>query len=316
MEAAIKKTAVFIDGDWLLVAAKQLQLRLDFDEFLNALHETYGSALIVRIYLSVASQSASHATLAQSLTSLGYHVVTVPVVQRAGRTTAVQLDVQLAVDAIGMLPILDRLVLISGDSDFVPMLRSAKERGCTTVLVALPFHTGQALKSNSDQFATIEDLLSGEISAPETDVESAIPSEIYIEKGDHFQSYLQIRKLVSAAKRRLLVVDPYLDDQILLMVKLVPTAASVTMVTKKVPVDFCTMVSKLRQEKYEITIFRSTAFHDRFLAVDDSWWHSGHSFKDLGSRDSRLSKLEDTDFIQTLSRRVAEATTDESKICT
>lgn len=48
------------------------------------------------------------------------------------------------------------------------------------------------------------------------------PDEVYISKGEHFESYRLLRDLFLSAKRGLTIMDPYIDAQIFEMVRLTP----------------------------------------------------------------------------------------------
>jgi hypothetical protein len=50
-------------------------------------------------------------------------------------------------------------------------------------------------------------------------------------------------------------------------------------------------VQKLKKDGHLIDIYKSKKFHDRFICIDNIWWHSGHSFKNLGEKDSMLNKI-------------------------
>jgi hypothetical protein len=131
------------------------------------------------------------------------------------------------------------------------------------------------------------------------------PTSMYVEKGDNFEPYLIIRKLFLSAKNDIIMIDPYINDQVLQMIPLLPKKICFTIFSDKIsPSDFLTQVKKLRKDGYQIHIFRTKEFHDRFLSIDGKWWHSGHSFKDLGGNDSFLSRMDDKNSLTKLHQRV------------
>ena len=81
-------------------------------------------------------------------------------------------------------------------------------------------------------------------------------------------------------------------DQIFEMMGLISPTVTISVFTNKIQApDFCSLVAKLRLEGRSIRLYRTKDNHDRFLGVDEEWWHSGHSFKNLGDKDSMLSKV-------------------------
>lgn len=100
------------------------------------------------------------------------------------------------------------------------------------------------------------------------------------------------------------------------MIPLIPKSVSVTIISNRIsPADFCVQVKKLRKEGYTISIVKSNAFHDRFLSVDNKWWHSGHSFKDLGGKDSFLSTIKDNTSLTKLMKSVQCELTNGNEYC-
>jgi len=119
-----------------------------------------------------------------------------------------------------------------------------------------------------------------------------------------------------SAKKGIILVDPYLDDQVLQMIHLLPTTISVHILANRIsPADFCVQVKKLRSEGYQISVRKTNTFHDRFLCIDDEWWHSGHSFKDLGGKDSLISKVEEETALKKLRDRVEYELTNSEEYC-
>jgi uncharacterized LabA/DUF88 family protein len=71
---------------------------------------------------------------------------------RSDRSQAKGVDVQMAVYVMGRLADLSRLVLVTGDSDFTPVLTEAKDAGIPTVVVSAPESTAKVLVQAADEF--------------------------------------------------------------------------------------------------------------------------------------------------------------------
>jgi uncharacterized LabA/DUF88 family protein len=319
----LPSTAVFIDGDWLVYAVRKLAVNLDYARLLTAFTEHFGADTPVYFYVSVDEQNQDHNQFIASLKKIGYMVETSQLIRRGGYAISKGLDIRLAMKAASLPPEFDRLVLVSGDNDFVPLLQQARENGRSTVVVALPLIAGAALTAAPNRFTSLEDLITHSMRIPvdtpavdEMGSRVPVPTEIYIEKGQHFAPYLVIRKLFMGAERELTVIDSHVDEQILYMAKLLPLAVVVQVFTDRIhAADFCVLVNKLRREGRQIHVYRTREFHDRYLRVDDEWWHSGHSFKDLGSRDSRPSKITKPEFLANLYEREKDLLADATEVC-
>lgn len=322
-ESVLPRTAVFIDGDWLLYAVRKLAINLDYARLFRVFTEHFGAGTPAYFYAGVDKQNQGHNQFIASLKEIGYLVETGQLIRRGGYAISKGLDVRLAMKAASLPPDFDRLVLVSGDNDFVPLLKQAKERGRSTVVVALPLIAGSALTATADRFISLEDVIAHSMRIP-ADTQAVdkgkpaalVPEELYIEKGEHFEPYLVVRKLFMAVERELTVIDSHIDDQILHMAKLLPAVVVVRVFTDHIhTADFCVLVGKLRREGRQIHVYRTREFHDRYLRVDDEWWHSGHSFKDLGSRDSRLSKVTEPEFLDKLREREKVLLASATEIC-
>jgi hypothetical protein len=100
------------------------------------------------------------------------------------------------------------------------------------------------------------------------------------------------------------------------MIQLLPHTITIHILTGRVqPADFCIQVRKLRQEAYQIHVYKTNVFHDRFLGIDNQWWHSGHSFKDLGGKDSLITQIDEKDAVISLRNRVNSVLSKTGEYC-
>lgn len=301
----LPRTAVLVDGDWLIHIARQCNIQISYPEFKQQLERFLGDKTEFHFFLSVRSAGGLHDTFVQCLSSAGYATHVFELGNR-------DLDMELTTMAIGLGPEYDRVLLISGDNDFAPMLDSIRRAGKTPILVALEKIAGRALLNSAAFFVDLARISNTQQDSAGTEQ----PTDLYIERGDYFGSYRVLRKLLIEAKSEVVFVDSYIDEQLLVMCNIVDQGVSVEVITARLgPPDLCIMVNKLRREGRNIEILKSSDFHDRFMKIDNKWWHSGHSFKDLGSRDSRLSLITDLVVIKKVEERLEEARRLGERIC-
>jgi uncharacterized LabA/DUF88 family protein len=311
LHSAVPCTAVFIDGDWFIHAISRLNIIIDYGQLADAIRATFGAGTRLSFFMGIDGSSPEHLAFAKALTNAGFEIESVPLRRIGDRVVSKGVDVLLSVKGASLPSDVDRFVLASGDNDFVPLLKELKGKGVSTALLGLPIITSHTLTESAMRFVSLEDLLAG------TAVRSAAsepngtlirpPAEIYVEKGQHFGPYLIIRRLFKSAQHRITLIDPYIDDQVFEILTLVSPSVEVFVFTNKIQIsDYMTIIAKFRREGRKIRLFRTKEFHDRYLRVDDEWWHSGHSFKDLGNADSRLSCVRDEGFIAKLRERETE----------
>ena len=288
--------AIFIDGSWLYTTAKRINKNVDYAKFFNILIKKFGAKTKVYYYGVIDPASKQQEKFYISLKKIGYIVHCIKLRKVGDRVISGGLDISLAVDAMRILPSLKNFVLVSGDSDFAALLQQARQAKVNTYVIALPLSTGYLLRQATDTFLNLETLM---VEYKPKSFKKGLNVEKftvqnYIKKGDSFKSYIKLRNLMKSARNNITIIDQYIDDQILLMIQPLKPDINKIIITnaeKITPPDFFVQVKKLKNDGHLLDIYKSKKFHDRFIGIDDIWWHSGHSFKNLGERDSMLNKI-------------------------
>jgi len=289
-------TAVFIDGDWLYTATRRINKNVDYAKFFNILIKKFGGKTKIYYYGTIDPANKQQEKFYISLKKIGYIIHCIKVKKLGDRVISSGLDISLAVNAMRILPSLKKFILVSGDSDFVALLQQARQIGVNTYVIAIPLSTGYLLRQVTNTFLNLETLIveyKPKTLKKEAKIERFVDQN-YIKKGDSFKSYIKLRNLMESAKNSITIIDQYIDDQILLMIQpLKPKINKIIITnTKKITsLDFFVQVEKLKKDGHLIDIYESKKFHDRFVGIDNIWWHSGHSFKNLGEKDSMLNKI-------------------------
>ena len=101
-----------------------------------------------------------------------------------------------------------------------------------------------------------------------------------------FDAYVFVCNLIRKAKKRIVLVDNYVDEKVLAMMLKRNAGVSVTIYTydksKVFKVDLATYNAQYTD--CPIEILPSYGMHDRFLFIDDMAFHFGASLKDLGTK--------------------------------
>jgi uncharacterized LabA/DUF88 family protein len=292
-------TAVFIDGAWLWGASKRIGKMIDYRIFFNNLIRIFGTKIKIHFYSSIDPTNKQQEKFYTSLSRIGYIIHCVKIKKIGNRIIAGGLDIALAVDAIQTLPVIKKFVLISGDGDFAHLLERVRKVGVHVSVIAFPFSCGYSLRKIANNFINLETLIGkhkNNIKLPTfkkgAEKKNINQDSLFIEKGECLSSYRRIRDLIISVKKKIIIVDSYIDEQILLVFTLLGLNINITIFTEKPSqVDFCTQIEKLRKEGRIIKVLKTNAFHDRFVGIDSMWWHSGHSLKNLGEKYSMLTKM-------------------------
>ena len=116
----------------------------------------------------------------------------------------------------------------------------------------------------------------------------------YFQKGEFTKPYLLFKELLQSAIASIVVIDSYVNEEILTIISTLKKEISILIISEHItPADFGVQVKKMRRDGYKIKVYKTDTFHDRFVGIDNEWIHSGHSFKDIGSRVSMSSKLDE-----------------------
>jgi len=112
------------------------------------------------------------------------------------------------------------------------------------------------------------------------------PVEGVLFEGQIFDAYKLVEALVKSAKREIILIDNYIDASVFDLLEKREKGVNATVYTEHV-VQALLHLQQLNQQQYHRRIELreyDSRFHDRFLILDDSLYHFGASFKDLGRR--------------------------------
>ena len=150
-------------------------------------------------------------------------------------------------------------------------------------LLAFQRQIDSRFNEHSDRLLKIEDRLDSQ----QEDIDFYIktnqqPSELVIPTGCVWDAYSYLSYLVRTAKKRVILIDNFIDDRTLLLLDKRSAGVEATVYTRyseKAELDFakhnaqCEPVQRVQLPH---------AVHDRYLIVDDNVWLLGSSVKDMG----------------------------------
>ena len=159
-----RSIAVFIDFENLALGFKDRQGRFEIKYVLKRLLET-GKIVAKRSYADWSRFSSYTFSLHESAIEL----IEIPKRSQTGKNSA---DIRLCVDAIDLAYSKDHIntfVIVSGDSDFSPLVSKLKELGKHVIGLGMTDSTSALLRDNCDEFIYYEDLV------PVPDAQTTIP---------------------------------------------------------------------------------------------------------------------------------------------
>ena len=118
------------------------------------------------------------------------------------------------------------------------------------------------------------------------------PKEGIIYDGQIFDAYTLMCDLIRSAKNRIIIVDNYIDDSVFRQLDKRATGVSATIYTPSISRTLRQDLERHNAQYAPIEVKTFRRAHDRFLIIDDTVYHVGASFKDLGKKLTAFSKME------------------------
>jgi uncharacterized LabA/DUF88 family protein len=160
--------AVFIDGMNTHNVARALGFEIDYSRLMKYFKES--SHLLRMYYYTTVNEEVEHQNIRPLLDWLSYNeytVVTKPMKQftdSAGiKRNKNSMDIELTIDALSIASKVDHIVLMTGDSDFVPLVNELKRLGNRVTVISTiktsPQMIAEELRRNADSFLDLNEMM-------------------------------------------------------------------------------------------------------------------------------------------------------------
>src|SRR6266702_8460060 len=153
--------AVFVDFENLALGFQGRRDRFDIERVLERIVEK-GKIVAKKAYADWSRFSTYTAPLHEAAIEL----IEIPRRAQSGKNSA---DIRLCVDAMDLAyskDHIDTFVIVSGDSDFSPLVSKLKENGKHVIGLGMQESTSDLLRDNCDEFIYYEDLARGPVLTP------------------------------------------------------------------------------------------------------------------------------------------------------
>lgn len=117
------------------------------------------------------------------------------------------------------------------------------------------------------------------------------PAEGIFFEGQIFDAYVFATNLIKSARKTIILIDNYVDENTLLMLSKRDEGVKATLYTAKLNKQLQLDLQRHNAEYQPIDIREYRQSHDRFLIIDSEVFHIGASLKDLGKKWFAFSKL-------------------------
>lgn len=110
--------------------------------------------------------------------------------------------------------------------------------------------------------------------------------------GQIFDAYAFVANLIRKAKLRIVVIDSYIDDSVLVQLSKRKPGVTADIYDGRISQQLRQDVARHNVQYPGVTLHEYNKAHDRFLIIDEEVYHIGHSLKDLGKKLFAFSKME------------------------
>ncbi len=118
-----------------------------------------------------------------------------------------------------------------------------------------------------------------------------LPKQNIFFDGQLFDAHILMSKLIESAEKRIVLIDNYIDESVLVLLSKRKTNVSAKIYTLQVSRTFRQDIQSYNSQYPPIDVVQYTKAHDRFLIIDDKVYHVGASIKDLGKKLCAISLL-------------------------
>jgi uncharacterized LabA/DUF88 family protein len=150
-----QRVGVFIDASNMYFSAQNLyKTNIDFK---GVLHEAVAGRRLIRAFSYVIeSDKEKEKDFIEMLQDIGIEPRSKPLQIFQSGAKKGDWDVGLTIDVVRMLPILDVVVVVSGDGDYCDLLEYVRGHGRRTEVIAFGKTTSSKLIETADEFIDIE----------------------------------------------------------------------------------------------------------------------------------------------------------------
>lgn len=127
----------------------------------------------------------------------------------------------------------------------------------------------------------------------QTLIQTALPPKqgIFYD-GQIFDAYTFVADLIRSARKRIILIDNYVDDSVLKVLTKRADGVSAIMITRRISDALSVDIERHNRQYPPVEVRISDRYHDRFLIIDETVYHLGASLKDLGKKLFAFSRME------------------------
>ena len=146
--------------------------------------------------------------------------------------------------------------------------------------------TEKRLGEQDSRLSAVEQRIDFFVNAAQT------PTGGILATGTRFDGFMLISDLVKRAKKSVVFIDPYATIEVLKFAAMRAKGVSAKIYSPRITPEFKAAADLHKKQYPGLELKTMRTIHDRFLLVDDTVYHFGASFKDMGNEMTAYSVLD------------------------
>ena len=177
---------------------------------------------------------------------------------------------------------------ISTDLQIVDRLHEQRQliEGQGAEIAELRNTTEKRLGEQASRLSAVEQRIDFFVNAAQT------PTGGILATGTRFDGFVLIADLVKTAEKSVVFIDPFATVEVLKFAAMRAKGVSAKIYSSRITPEFKAAADLHKKQYPELELKTMRTIHDRFLLVDDTVYHFGASFKDMGNEMTAFSVLD------------------------
>ena len=119
-------------------------------------------------------------------------------------------------------------------------------------------------------------------------------------EGQIYDAYSLLLDILNSSKENIIVINNYANKKLFDLLS--KTNKKVTIYSKNIDEE---LINKYKKQYQNVELKNNNSFHDRFIIIDNKvLYHSGASFKDLGTKCFAINKIDNSEMINDMLNKI------------
>lgn len=149
-----QRVAVLVDGQNIYLSARARHAKPDYGKIMNAVN---GREIVRAIIYNILPDGVDQSRFVHAVGIMGYELRSKRPRPLPDGSFKADWDMQIAIDALALADKVDVMVILTGDTDFVPLMHALKSKGVKVEVMSFPETTGKELVEAVDVYTKITD---------------------------------------------------------------------------------------------------------------------------------------------------------------